>query len=465
MFSSSQDCSKILMGGPYKMFDHYLTVQSWESGFYPARDKAPKTVVWVKLHGVPIVCFYEAICLYLGNKIGKQIKVDPTTLLTIRRKFVRVCVEVDLNQQLPSSVGLDLEDLPQALILVEYEGLHKICFHCEEFGHTEDICHYKNLEKASPTVSNPSSKAMIELTQTLKPNSDENPMVFGPWMVQQWRSKRWQLSHGQAKIVTNSIPHDSTSKIVANSISHDSRSNWFAMLVENTEDDLDLLNSNKDHDNTQAGVLPQNQDLVGSSASMDIVSPNRPPPSSTAFAKPKPKKRKAKVGGLVPKDTKPPTPKPYQLPSILKKQQDPANAEFRNTGLERSEGLAKDLDWFKEQGYDIPEPSSPGRNYAEYLKELSEKDPQAFICHFYNIYFAHSAGGRMIGKKVAEEILNKKELEFYKWDGDLSQLLQNVRDKLNKVAERWTREEKNHCLEETEKSFKYSGEILRLILS
>ena len=37
--------------------------------------------------------------------------------------------------------------------------------------------------------------------------------------------------------------------------------------------------------------------------------------------------------------------------------------------------------------------------------------------------------------QVAEKLLNKKELEFYKWDGDLSQLLQNVRDKLNKVAE------------------------------
>ncbi|MBA0777406.1 hypothetical protein Gotri_005426 [Gossypium trilobum] len=142
-----------------------------------------------------------------------------------------------------------------------------------------------------------------------------------------------------------------------------------------------------------------------------------------------------------------------------------SDAEFRDTGLERSEKLAKDLQWFKEQGYTIPEPSSPGVTYAEYLKELSEKDPQAFICHFYNIYFAHSAGGRMIGKKVAEKILDKKELEFYKWDGDLSQLLQNVRDKLNKVAESWTREEKNHCLEETEKSFKYSGDILRLILS
>lgn len=76
------------------------------------------------------------------------------------------------------------------------------------------------------------------------------------------------------------------------------------------------------------------------------------------------------------------------------------DAEFRNTGLERSEKLAKDLEWFKEQGHTIPEPSSPGVTYACYLEELAEKDPQAFICHFYNIYFAHSAGGRMIGKKV-----------------------------------------------------------------
>lgn len=37
--------------------------------------------------------------------------------------------------------------------------------------------------------------------------------------------------------------------------------------------------------------------------------------------------------------------------------------------------------------------------------------------------------------QVAEQLLNNKGLEFYKWDGDLPQLLQNVRDKLNKVAE------------------------------
>ncbi|KAL5975830.1 Heme oxygenase 1 [Asimina triloba] len=153
------------------------------------------------------------------------------------------------------------------------------------------------------------------------------------------------------------------------------------------------------------------------------------------------------------------------LERIVEKAVHPSYAEFRNTGLERSEKLAKDLEWFQEQGYTIPQPSSPGISYAQLLEKLSEKDPPAFICHFYNVYFAHSAGGRMIGKKVAEKILDNKQLEFYKWDGDLSQLLNNVREKLNKVAESWSREEKNHCLEETEKSFKYSGDILRLIVS
>ncbi|RWW35902.1 hypothetical protein BHE74_00059110, partial [Ensete ventricosum] len=79
-------------------------------------------------------------------------------------------------------------------------------------------------------------------------------------------------------------------------------------------------------------------------------------------------------------------------------------AEFRNTGLERSEKLAKDLEWFKDQGHTIPEPSSPGVTYASYLEELSKNDPQAFICHLYNIYFAHTAGGRMIGRKVQSDV-------------------------------------------------------------
>eukprot|EP00249_Psilotum_nudum_P008866 c21563_g1_i1 orf=85-1038(+) len=153
------------------------------------------------------------------------------------------------------------------------------------------------------------------------------------------------------------------------------------------------------------------------------------------------------------------------MESIVDNASHPAYALFRNTGLERSAKLAQDLEWFKSQGHDIPGPSKPGLSYAKYLNELAEKDPPAFICHFYNVYFAHTAGGRMIGKKVAEKILDGRELEFYKWDGNLQEMMAALKKKLNKVAKNWTRMEKNHCLQETGKSFQNSGKILRLIIS
>lgn len=76
------------------------------------------------------------------------------------------------------------------------------------------------------------------------------------------------------------------------------------------------------------------------------------------------------------------------------------DAYFRKTGLERSDGLSKDIEWFREQGMVIPEPSNPGVSYSKYLEELAEKSAPLFLCHFYNIYFSHFAGGQVITRQV-----------------------------------------------------------------
>lgn len=73
---------------------------------------------------------------------------------------------------------------------------------------------------------------------------------------------------------------------------------------------------------------------------------------------------------------------------------------FRRTGLERSDCISRDIEWLKEQGNEIPEPSNPGVTYKEYLEELAERSPPLFLCHFYNIYFSHIAGGQVIARKV-----------------------------------------------------------------
>lgn len=151
------------------------------------------------------------------------------------------------------------------------------------------------------------------------------------------------------------------------------------------------------------------------------------------------------------------------LEGIMAKASNPVYAKFQNTGLERAAALEKDISWFKGQGMEIPTSSGPGKEYAVALSKLAEEDPPAFICHFYNQYFAHTAGGTMIGKQMSNMLLDGKTLEFYQWDGDLPEMMGKVKASINTVAKDWTEDQKKHCLEETEKSFELSGKLLQEI--
>lgn len=154
------------------------------------------------------------------------------------------------------------------------------------------------------------------------------------------------------------------------------------------------------------------------------------------------------------------------MEGIMKDGSHPEFARFQSTGLERSAALAQDIEWMASQyGMAVPEVQAdgPGSTYAKLVQGLAENDVPAFICHYYNVYFAHTAGGRMIGGKMSEMLLEGAHLEFYKYESDVKELLQVVRDSIDELASSWTREQKDHCLEETEKSFKYSGGLLQLI--
>jgi hypothetical protein len=88
----------------------------------------------------------------------------------------------------------------------------------------------------------------------------------------------------------------------------------------------------------------------------------------------------------------------------------PELAVFRDTGMERTNALEKDIEFMvQEYGLERPEPGCPGGQYAKLLREI-ESTPE-LVCHY---YFAHTAGGRMIGKQMSALLLDKLTLEFYK---------------------------------------------------
>lgn len=137
----------------------------------------------------------------------------------------------------------------------------------------------------------------------------------------------------------------------------------------------------------------------------------------------------------------------------------PEYARFADTGLERVASLKTDLAYLASLGNPTPPPTAAATKYVDYLKGLEDK-PEAVICHWYNYYFAHTAGGRMIGRKMQDQLFEGRELAFYMWEEDVSDILNRVRGVIDEVAGAWPRDVKDDCLEETGLSFAYSGTVL-----
>mmetsp|Transcript_10133 Transcript_10133/g.14974 ORF Transcript_10133/g.14974 Transcript_10133/m.14974 type:complete len:282 (+) Transcript_10133:226-1071(+) len=137
-------------------------------------------------------------------------------------------------------------------------------------------------------------------------------------------------------------------------------------------------------------------------------------------------------------------------------------AMFRNTGMERTKPLETDIQFMcAEYNLERPEVGQAGLSYAEELKRITSngegKNVPEFVCHFYNHYFAHTAGGRMIGKQMSALLLDKKTLEFYKWDGDINKIKAAVKEVIEGMAAKWTQEEKDECVGATAATFRYGG--------
>jgi len=136
-------------------------------------------------------------------------------------------------------------------------------------------------------------------------------------------------------------------------------------------------------------------------------------------------------------------------------------------GLERAGALEKDIAYIESlevQPVAVEGEASPGSDYSAYLKTLSQENLPGFICHYYNTYFAHTAGGRMIGKAVSDRILDGRKLDFYHdYPEPVSKLSKRVKDSLEDIAREWSEEEKGKCVGETGKAFQYAGQVMRQI--
>ena len=102
--------------------------------------------MWVRLNELPIEYYESHILKHIGSSIGNVLRVDTHTAVEARGRYARLCVQIDINKLLVSTVLIG--DLEQPVL---YEGISRLCFSCGRVGHRKESCPY--------TIRSPSSLA------------------------------------------------------------------------------------------------------------------------------------------------------------------------------------------------------------------------------------------------------------------------------------------------------------------
>lgn len=177
-FSADEDYEFVLTGGPWMVFDHYLTVKQWYVGFNPQLEGIHHIAAWVRLPDTLMECYNERFLNLIGNRIGKTVRIDHTTNVQARGKFARLCVEVDLDKPLLANYRWEGQPLK-----IEYEGMHLICFHCGRYGHQKDACIYMIRPMPKPHETTKADNSKDSEKQQGQPMPESNEDRYGPWLV------------------------------------------------------------------------------------------------------------------------------------------------------------------------------------------------------------------------------------------------------------------------------------------
>ncbi|KAK7243144.1 hypothetical protein RIF29_37931 [Crotalaria pallida] len=201
-FDAEEDREKVMVGGPWMIFDHCLSVQRWDPDFVSPATQVNRTLVWIRFPGLNLMFYDKSFLLGLASAVGVPNRVDMQTVNVTRGKFARVCVEIDLTMPVVGKVWFR-----DHWYKVEYEGLHLICATCGCYGHLSRNCTkappkppvvevpvhgeggFLNLVTPDPgLVANQSGDTTPEITAEV---SKENPeeQLHGDWLVVRRRKK------------------------------------------------------------------------------------------------------------------------------------------------------------------------------------------------------------------------------------------------------------------------------------
>ncbi|XP_038978328.1 uncharacterized protein LOC120108712 [Phoenix dactylifera] len=195
-FKSEEDQAPV-MDDLWLVAGQLLAMEKWMPDFILGIHTVSRTVVWVRLPGLPLEYWDREMILAIVAAAERPMELDSISSRRRRLGFARAKVEVDSLQPLVPGTLVEVRQRRFWQDFV-FEDLPGLCYLCARMGHQASECRFHEVGKSAAPVAADGLGVPLE-EEAAECQGDGERTVYGPWMTV---SRASMLRGGDSRRVT-----------------------------------------------------------------------------------------------------------------------------------------------------------------------------------------------------------------------------------------------------------------------